>query len=115
MNPNTPGIPSDEEWAEAVAVDPRPWVGSAEKRRLKRLEIAERDGARCFYCRKPADPETLTLDHWIPKSIYDCSRTRNLRLACEPCNTAKADALPLALVWLLLRYAADPALYAPAA
>lgn len=80
---------------------------NGERKRQKRLKVAERDGARCFYCRKPADPETLTLDHWIPKAIWHCSRSRNLRLACEPCNTAKGNQIPLAVALVTLRLARE--------
>ncbi|MFE9065024.1 HNH endonuclease [Streptomyces violaceusniger] len=86
-----------------------------ETRRQVREYVAERDGARCHYCRTPfPDLSGATLDHYIPYSLWPMSKPRNLVLACDPCNNAKADALPLALAWLLLR-TVDQALYAPAA
>ncbi|AEM87068.1 HNH endonuclease [Streptomyces violaceusniger] len=90
------------------------WLHS-KARAMVRVYVAERDGARCHYCRTPF-PEDLvgaTLDHYVPYSLWPMSKPRNLVLACAPCNNAKADALPLTLAWLLLT--ADQALYAPAA
>ncbi|MDX3229389.1 HNH endonuclease [Streptomyces sp. ME19-01-6] len=78
-------------------------TSKSEKRRMKRLKLAERDGARCFYCSKPADPESLTLDHWIPKSLWRCSKLANLRLACEACNHTKGNQIPFAVAIAMLR------------
>jgi 5-methylcytosine-specific restriction endonuclease McrA len=70
---------------------------------MRRL-LAERDGAACFYCRTPVeDPATqLTFDHYVPACVLPVSELWNLVLACEPCNQAKADAIPWPVVWLLL-------------
>lgn len=74
-------------------------------RRMIRDYLAERDGRRCFYCRD-LFPEDLagvaTLDHYIPFSVWPMNKPRNLRLACVPCNQAKADRLPWPVVWVLL-------------
>ena len=41
-------------------------VRGARGRELRRL-LAQRDGARCFYCRRPfRDPTEGTLDHYLP-------------------------------------------------
>lgn len=72
------------------------------ERRTLRLQLGERDGAACFYCRTPADPTTLTFDHWVPLAAGGTSTPTNLRLACYPCNQAKGNRLPWSLVWLLL-------------
>ncbi|WP_275559606.1 HNH endonuclease [Streptomyces sp. 5-6(2022)] len=96
----------------------RDWLRRSEARRQVRAYVAERDGARCHYCRTEfgEDLAGATLDHYIPYSLWPMSKPRNLVLACDPCNNAKADALPLALAWLLLRTAAaDPSRYATAA
>jgi 5-methylcytosine-specific restriction endonuclease McrA len=68
-------------------------------------EIASRryHGWRCFYCHQPFGNELpYTFDHYVPYSLWRTSWLRNLVLACEPCNTAKADALPITFAWLLL-------------
>ncbi|WP_307821903.1 HNH endonuclease [Streptomyces coffeae] len=86
-------------------------------RKRQRKAIAARDGARCFYCGCSfPDLVGATLDHYVPRRLWPGWRQSNLVLACDPCNSRKADALPWPFAWLLLRYAAaDPALYAPAA
>lgn len=77
-----------------------PWTG--EGRRSLRLLLAERDGACCFYCRTPADPLTLTFDHFVPQAFVPIPDVWNLVLACDPCNQAKRDQLPRGLVLVLL-------------
>lgn len=85
----------------------RGWL-KGDARRGVRDYVARRDGARCFYCRAPfpADLVGVTLDHYVPYSLWRESRPRNIVLACEPCNSRKADALPVSFAWLLLRNAA---------
>lgn len=65
------------------------------KRALKK-SLAERDGARCWYCAAPFGPdlEGATVDHLIPRRFLPTWRQEALVLACEPCNHAKADRLP---------------------
>ncbi|MFF9861101.1 HNH endonuclease [Streptomyces tendae] len=77
---------------------------STAQRKKYRAKIAERDGRACLYCAHPfADDLTdATLDHYVPWTLWRSNRVINLVLACERCNLAKADALPLPLVWLLL-------------
>ncbi|MEV6980012.1 hypothetical protein AB0M95_01930 [Sphaerisporangium sp. NPDC051017] len=89
----------------AASRRPRPKKLTGERGRRKRLRLAERDGARCFYCRVPSDPLLLTFDHYLPIGLWTnrkCHKSRNLVLACEPCNKRKANHLPWPLVWLLL-------------
>ncbi|MER5649041.1 HNH endonuclease signature motif containing protein [Streptosporangium sp. NPDC002524] len=90
----------------------RPAFTRGEEGRQLRRRLAERDGSRCFFCWEPAeDPTSLTLDHYIPKCLWQASKLYNLVLACHGCNNAKGDTLPWPLVWLLLaRFSApDPA------
>jgi 5-methylcytosine-specific restriction endonuclease McrA len=92
------------------------WL-TGETRRAVRDYVGTRDGWHCHYCRRPfADPVEATLDHYVPFSLWRENKPRNIVLACRPCNERKADALPLTLAWLLLRYAEQlPDQYAPAA
>lgn len=67
---------------------------AARRRHIKR-QLAARDGAGCFYCRRPfADLAAATIDHLIPYSVLRTWVQANLVLACRPCNEAKADRLP---------------------
>ncbi|AYG82337.1 hypothetical protein DWB77_04509 [Streptomyces hundungensis] len=63
---------------------------------------------RCTYCRRSfASLREATLDHVAPLSLLRTWSARNLVLACRPCNTRKADRLPLSLALLLL-WSTDP-------
>jgi len=82
-----------------------------ERGRALRRSLARRDGARCFYCPTPfPDPTTATLDHYVPWALWPSNRAPNLVLACQGCNEAKANVLPLTLAWLLLARQPAPTL-----
>jgi 5-methylcytosine-specific restriction endonuclease McrA len=84
------------------------------KRRGKvRAALAARDGHKCFYCGQSfTELRKATLDHYIPYRLWRGWRQENLVLACETCNSAKGDALPWPLVWLLLAHHQAPVLAA---
>lgn len=73
---------------------------SGERRRKLKAKLAERDGARCFYCGTPFGPalEGSTLDHLVPRSLMNTWAQAALVLACGPCNEAKADTAPALLL-----------------
>ncbi|HEX6500219.1 MAG TPA: HNH endonuclease [Micromonosporaceae bacterium] len=72
---------------------------NAERMARIKQRLAGRDGACCFYCRRPfPDLAPATVDHFIPQSLIPGWRLPNLVLACLPCNNAKADTLPQLLV-----------------
>ncbi|MGW0293287.1 HNH endonuclease [Streptomyces tuirus] len=74
--------------------------------RETRLYLAERDGRRCFYCRIEFDLlKGVTVDHYVPKSVWPCNLPANLVLACEPCNRAKGDRLTWSMAAVLLAWA----------
>lgn len=78
---------------------------AVEERTYLHCALRERDGRRCFYCRrnfKKTPMRRKTLDHYIPHRMWPAWEVDNLVLACEGCNTAKDDSLPWPLVWLLL-------------
>jgi len=69
------------------------------RKRVLRARLIERDGMECFYCRTPfASAAEATLDHLVPKSLVPGWTQANLVLACLPCNLAKGDTLPQALL-----------------
>lgn len=73
-------------------------INSTRRRQIKR-SLAGRDGMACFYCRTPfADASEATIDHLVPQSAIPGWKLANLVLACQPCNAAKADTLPQALL-----------------
>ncbi|MGW4662894.1 HNH endonuclease [Streptosporangium sandarakinum] len=65
------------------------------KRQRYRRQLAERDGARCFYCaRRFRDLAEATLDHLVPTYYGGTWARANLVLACAPCNEAKGHRMP---------------------
>ncbi|WP_371781842.1 HNH endonuclease [Streptosporangium subroseum] len=65
------------------------------RRQQFRRQLAERDGARCFYCtRRFRDLTEATLDHLVPTYHGGTWARANLVLACSPCNEAKGHQLP---------------------
>ncbi|WP_405994067.1 HNH endonuclease [Streptomyces sp. NBC_00986] len=75
----------------------------ARQRLMERIASRKRQGWQCLYCRRPFTDELRpTLDHFIPYSLWRTGWQQNLVLACDPCNNAKADALPWTVAYLLL-------------
>ncbi|GGX54196.1 HNH endonuclease [Streptomyces fructofermentans] len=74
--------------------------------REMRMYLVERDGRRCFYCRTEFDKLTgVTIDHYVPKSVWPCNLPANLVLSCEPCNRTKNDRLTWSMAAVLLAWA----------
>ncbi|WP_369222453.1 HNH endonuclease [Streptomyces sp. R39] len=75
--------------------------------RETRLYLAERDGRHCFYCRTAFDTlRDVTIDHYIPKSLWACNLPANLVLSCRTCNLRKNDKLTWSMAAVLLAWAA---------
>lgn len=57
---------------------------------MRRL-VERRAGHRCEHCQAPARfvPETLSVEHLIPRSRRGSSSHTNLALACQGCNNHK--------------------------
>lgn len=53
--------------------------------------VERRAGHRCEYCQTPARfvPETLSVEHVIPRSRLGSDSPGNLALACQGCNNHK--------------------------
>lgn len=82
--------------------------------RETRLFLAERDGRRCFYCRTEFDRlKGVTIDHYVPASLWACNLPANLVLACGPCNHAKSDRLTWSMAAVLLAWQREQAAAAP--
>lgn len=76
-----------------------------EARAYLHCRLKELHGSRCFYCRRNfrrRPGRRKTLDHYIPHRLWAGWDVDNLVLACERCNLAKGDTLPLPFAWLLL-------------
>lgn len=74
--------------------------------RETRLYLAERDGRRCFYCRTEFEKlKGVSIDHYVPKSVWACNLPANLVLSCRDCNGAKNDGLTWSMAAVLLAWA----------
>ena len=56
--------------------------------------IYERDGRKCFYCKKDLKYRQVTLDHYLPKSKGGKEEIYNLVLCCRKCNKLKGNRIP---------------------
>jgi 5-methylcytosine-specific restriction endonuclease McrA len=74
-------------------------------RRLRKAQLAARDGQHCAYCRRPfATLAEATIDHVVPYALWRTWSATALCLACRDCNERKANRLPLSLALVLLRW-----------
>ena len=65
-------------------------------RKAVRTYLWERSGGRCFYCRAGfPNKESMTVDHYVPKSRGGKDERSNYRAACADCNQSKGALLPI--------------------
>jgi hypothetical protein len=57
--------------------------------------LHEVDPAECFYCAVPLDDSRTHVDHVIPWTFLYADELWDLVLACDTCNLAKSDVLPV--------------------
>jgi len=68
-----------------------------------RPAIFERDGGRCFYCRRALTEGDSGLDHVEPQVAKGNNSYRNVVAACHACNSSKGDAIGVDFVRSLYR------------
>lgn len=56
-----------------------------------RPAIFEREGGRCFYCRRSLSDGDYGLDHVEPQVAKGTNSYRNVVAACHSCNSSKGD------------------------
>lgn len=61
-----------------------------------KLNIMYRDNFTCQYCRRKQDKQELTVDHVIPRALWDKRKGspsifENVVACCKDCNAIKAD------------------------
>jgi 5-methylcytosine-specific restriction endonuclease McrA len=61
---------------------------------FSRKNIFKRDRYTCQYCGAQPGPDSLTIEHILPRSKGGVSSWENCVLACVPCNKRKADRTP---------------------
>jgi 5-methylcytosine-specific restriction endonuclease McrA len=66
-----------------------------------RMNVYARDMSRCQYCNRKIGGGDRTIDHVIPRAIYDPKKHKvklngfeNIVTCCKPCNSKKADRTP---------------------
>lgn len=74
-----------------------------------RYNIYLRDTFSCQYCGFKFPTEDLTFDHVIPRSRAGKTSWENVVAACAPCNSRKANRLPLEAGMSLLKLPRRPA------
>ncbi len=71
------------------------YVDISSEPKFSRRSILLRDRYCCQYCgRKFLHAKDLTFDHVIPKTQGGKTEWTNIVMACEPCNSKKADRMP---------------------
>ena len=74
-----------------AAGQPRAWPRSDHFRALDfRARILQREGGRCFYCRRRLRAREWTLDHVVPVARGGSDHASNLVACCSQCNWEKA-------------------------
>ena len=90
----TPEIQSDlsmiSDPALASASGSDPWRG-----KKKWLAQYQWQKGLCAICGKPTPVGLMTRDHITPRSKGGGTQWDNIQLACEPCNSAKGDTIPV--------------------
>jgi 5-methylcytosine-specific restriction endonuclease McrA len=61
---------------------------------FSRKNIFKRDRHTCQYCGSQPGPESLTIEHVVPRSKGGVSSWENCVLACVDCNKRKSDRTP---------------------
>lgn len=64
----------------------------SDRRRRMRLRLLNAD-PHCWYCGRGLCLACSTLDHLWPRSRRGGNNLKNIRLACDGCNAAKANVL----------------------
>ena len=79
-----------------------PSMAEQKKQRQKAKELKKSrwwanltQSCACYYCQKPLDANTVTMDHIVPISRGGKSQRSNLVPACHACNHQKRSLTPV--------------------
>lgn len=82
----------------AVILNPHYIHRKHKKVPFSRINVLRRDAFRCQYCGEKLHPQLLTIDHVVPRSMWNGNTSptcwKNLVTACKKCNTKKANRTP---------------------
>lgn len=73
---------------------PRLPASDRDKRSARHLAVMllrERDGSRCYLCKRDLDVDQSCIEHIIPISHGGENEPRNVAISCMACNTRKHD------------------------
>jgi 5-methylcytosine-specific restriction endonuclease McrA len=86
---------------KSIAKYLNPWMFNRDKKRQRFADLRERDGDKCWRCRRemrfdlPRGHDLApTIEHILPKSKGGTGELRNLCLCHGRCNRIMADATP---------------------
>lgn len=92
--------------ADAIAAANKPPINKLHRRtreRKRSYKGAKRRLLRvapfCYWCRKPLDSVSATLDHMIPLSKGGTNGSDNFALACKVCNQNRRNDMPERTKW----------------
>jgi hypothetical protein len=80
--------------ARPAAVATGPGRLTSSKYRQRKRILHEHQGGKCFWCPTVLRLEDATMDELIPRSRGGTQRWDNIVVACEPCNSSRADNSP---------------------
>lgn len=64
-------------------------------KRNKKIRIFKKTNGKCYLYQAELTLETMTIDHFIPKSKRGSNSFENLFPACAKCNRDKSNTMPL--------------------
>lgn len=73
----------------------RDYVQARRRPTFTKHNLCVRDKYTCQYCSKPFPPSQLQKEHVIPRSRGGKTNWTNIVMACEKCNSDKADKLAM--------------------
>lgn len=67
--------------------------GAPRYERIRRIDVFEADGFRCYLCKKVFEASDLQVDHIVPVSRGGTHTRDNVATACGHCNASKGAKL----------------------
>jgi hypothetical protein len=86
--------PSHHDWYWPSVIANKNGFRYADRVKLKKETLFYRDHGVCVYCDEPLTPDTVSIEHVIPRSKGGQHVWENVAAACFDCNQKKADAPP---------------------
>ncbi len=75
----------------SLAANVKGAMARAIRRELKKQLFAGRERVPCCFCARELTREQATLEHVRPQSRGGPTVIENLKISCQPCNSARGD------------------------